>query len=62
MVVVAEGIETSDQLERMREMGCVLAQGYFLARPCEPEQIEQMLAAVAPTQNGHPSPSTVVAR
>ena len=31
--VIAEGIETPAQLARLRELGCVLGQGYLLARP-----------------------------
>jgi diguanylate cyclase len=31
MLVVAEGIETADQLARLREMGCVLGQGFQFA-------------------------------
>ena len=31
--VVAEGIEGWQQLEKLRDMGCRLAQGYLLARP-----------------------------
>ena len=31
--VIAEGIETPAQLDRLRELGCVLGQGYLLARP-----------------------------
>lgn len=31
--VVAEGIETREQHDRLREMGCPLGQGYLLARP-----------------------------
>ncbi|TFD13804.1 EAL domain-containing protein [Cryobacterium sp. TMT1-21] len=31
--VVAEGVETRDQLEILRASGCVLAQGYLLGRP-----------------------------
>jgi diguanylate cyclase (GGDEF)-like protein/PAS domain S-box-containing protein len=31
--VIAEGIETDAQLERLKELGCDLGQGYFLARP-----------------------------
>jgi len=33
--VVAEGVETSDVLERLRRLGCDLAQGYFISRPME---------------------------
>ena len=32
--VVAEGIETWQQLEILRNMGCNLAQGFLFAKPC----------------------------
>ena len=31
--VVAEGVETEEQLEALRDLGCALAQGYHLGRP-----------------------------
>ncbi len=31
--VVAEGVETIEQLDFLREQGCDIAQGYYLARP-----------------------------
>lgn len=31
--LVAEGIETAEMADRLREMGCDLAQGYYYARP-----------------------------
>ncbi|GJD55373.1 putative bifunctional diguanylate cyclase/phosphodiesterase [Methylobacterium dankookense] len=34
--VVAEGIETADDLETLRGLGCPLMQGYHLARPAPP--------------------------
>ncbi len=33
LVVVAEGVETSEQLEIIRELGCDRAQGFLLGRP-----------------------------
>ena len=33
IVTVAEGIETKEQAQRMRQLGCVYGQGYFFARP-----------------------------
>jgi diguanylate cyclase (GGDEF)-like protein/PAS domain S-box-containing protein len=40
---VAEGIEDSDQLERLQRLGCELAQGYHFGRPDRPEVITDLL-------------------
>jgi diguanylate cyclase (GGDEF)-like protein len=45
LVPIAEGVETPAQLERLREMGCDLAQGNHLAAPQPPEGIAELLAA-----------------
>ena len=47
---VAEGIEGPEQAERVQELGYRLGQGFHLARPGRPEQIDQLLAhnATAP--------------
>jgi diguanylate cyclase (GGDEF)-like protein/PAS domain S-box-containing protein len=42
--VVAEGIERAEQLEELRLLGCPLAQGFHLARPMTPEDVEAFLA------------------
>jgi EAL domain-containing protein (putative c-di-GMP-specific phosphodiesterase class I) len=44
--VVAEGVETEDQLELLRTAGCGFVQGYLLGRPARPEQV---IMALAPT-------------
>jgi EAL domain-containing protein (putative c-di-GMP-specific phosphodiesterase class I) len=35
--VVAEGIESSDQLQELTSLGCALGQGYYFSRPLAPE-------------------------
>jgi diguanylate cyclase (GGDEF)-like protein len=41
--VVAEGVETTDQLERLQELGCDEMQGYLFSRPLPPDRFEQLL-------------------
>ena len=38
--VVAEGIENIEQLALLQALGCPAGQGYFLARPMEPSQLD----------------------
>jgi EAL domain-containing protein (putative c-di-GMP-specific phosphodiesterase class I) len=35
----AEGVETVEQLQTVRELGCDIAQGYLIATPMEPEAL-----------------------
>ena len=39
--VVAEGVETREQLELLKKMGCNYVQGFFFARPLPPEIFEK---------------------
>jgi diguanylate cyclase (GGDEF)-like protein len=41
--VIAEGIETEDQLRTVTEMGCQMAQGFLIGRPAPAEVIEGLL-------------------
>jgi diguanylate cyclase (GGDEF)-like protein len=41
--VVAEGVENVEQLDFLRERGCDLAQGFYLARPLPVAQINDLL-------------------
>jgi EAL domain-containing protein (putative c-di-GMP-specific phosphodiesterase class I) len=38
-IIVAEGVETQEELDTLRELGAAQAQGYHLARPLLPEAI-----------------------
>jgi len=41
--VVAEGIETPEQLRRLRQLGATIGQGYLLARPLQAQQVRRLL-------------------
>ncbi|GAA3351677.1 bifunctional diguanylate cyclase/phosphodiesterase [Amorphoplanes nipponensis] len=43
LYAVAEGIETAAQLERLREMGYRLGQGYFMAKPLAPAELAELM-------------------
>jgi EAL domain-containing protein (putative c-di-GMP-specific phosphodiesterase class I) len=40
VTAVAEGIERADQLEKLRELGCELGQGYLFMKPADAATIE----------------------
>ena len=39
LIATAEGVETLDQLRRVREIGCDLVQGYLISPPLKPDQL-----------------------
>lgn len=52
LATIAEGVETPEQLERVRAAGCSAVQGYLLGRPLWPQDAKalvQKVAAEAPT-------------
>lgn len=46
MEVVAEGIETTEQLEQLMELNCTYGQGYFFAKPLPIEQAFERVRAL----------------
>jgi diguanylate cyclase (GGDEF)-like protein/PAS domain S-box-containing protein len=56
MRVVAEGVETKDQLALMQEFGCETAQGFLLGRPMEADRFAALVSErLHPNQ---PAPAT----
>jgi EAL domain-containing protein (putative c-di-GMP-specific phosphodiesterase class I) len=56
--VIAEGIETLDQLRLLQSMNCELGQGYLFGPPTTYEQIESLIVAghVYPVGSGDDAP------
>jgi EAL domain-containing protein (putative c-di-GMP-specific phosphodiesterase class I) len=52
MQVVAEGLETRAQVDRVKELGCDFGQGYYFARPMdEPSAAALLLGELRPAAN-----------
>ncbi len=52
--VVAEGVETASAWDALRDMGCDIAQGYFVSRPLPSERFTAWLESVDPLLVGAP--------
>jgi EAL domain-containing protein (putative c-di-GMP-specific phosphodiesterase class I) len=52
--VIAEGVETQEQLAFLRRHGCDEAQGYYIARPMDVAAISRLLGADAGGRSGDP--------
>jgi len=44
VTVIAEGVETAQQLAELRQLGCESAQGYLFSRPVPADEMARMLA------------------
>jgi len=50
--VIAEGIESARQVERLSELGCELGQGYYFSQPLEAKAALQFLRQQAAQTRG----------
>ena len=62
IAVVAEGVETDVQLERLTQLGCDFAQGFLFGRPRAAAELPRMVAGIdggrsAPTLDGGTLPA-----
>jgi EAL domain-containing protein (putative c-di-GMP-specific phosphodiesterase class I) len=39
MTTTAEGVETIEQLQQIRDQGCTEVQGYYFGRPCPADEL-----------------------
>ncbi len=53
MDVVAEGVETAEQLEWLRAIGCEYAQGFYFSRPVDMSAATAMIASVPWLDDAH---------
>ena len=60
--VTAEGVETEAQLSLVRELGCDVAQGYWIAQPLEPSLLGEWQKEWATRWAGLTAPARLVTR
>lgn len=50
--VVAEGVESSEEMATLNHLNCHMVQGYYLCRPLVPAKVEELLARLADPLTG----------
>jgi EAL domain-containing protein (putative c-di-GMP-specific phosphodiesterase class I) len=53
-MLIAEGIETDEQLAFLREQGCQRGQGFLFSRPLPSTDLVRLLGAGAPEPDAQP--------
>jgi EAL domain-containing protein (putative c-di-GMP-specific phosphodiesterase class I) len=49
--VVAEGVETEEQLEHLKDMECGYGQGFLFSHPMTAEETEELMGQIVGTPN-----------
>jgi len=49
--VIAEGVETQEQSDKLRELGCELGQGFLVATAMNHKQVEKLLGLIDSGKN-----------
>ena len=55
MTVVAEGVETLEQLKILSQMNCQLAQGYYFSKPLSRAKVDELVDKIASLGRSHPA-------
>ena len=50
--VIAEGVETEEQLNALKAMGCDFVQGFYFSRPLPPEEFEKLILKEKENERG----------
>ncbi len=56
LTCVAEGVETDDQIEKLRDLGCAFAQGFAFGRPLPAEQLDGLAHGGLSAWGARPTP------
>ncbi|MBE6121114.1 MAG: EAL domain-containing protein [Erysipelotrichaceae bacterium] len=56
--VIAEGVETAEQLQALKDLGCDIVQGYYFSRPVPPEEYERYIRELKDAGIQHAVPDT----
>jgi PAS domain S-box-containing protein len=60
--LIAEGIETAEQVDRLRNAHCEFGQGYFFSKAVDADAVDRLLAASHPEITGKPDQTQAKAR
>ena len=58
LLVIAEGVETTDQLQRLRALGCEMVQGYLFSPPVPSDDLAALGSVLRPRAQDDPSSSS----